>query len=179
AVVIAGDRIVEIGPSQRVGIPKGAQVINASGRFLIPGLWDMHVHFGEAGEALFPALIANGVTSVREMGGDGARAITLRERVKAGSLLGPRIKAAGLILESPWLIQMVERLNGESFTGKRIGVANADDARCAGEAGVNMGADFLKIRTCASREVYLAIAAEAKRAGLPLVGHLPEGISPL
>src|SRR5215510_1821074 len=101
AVVIAGDRIVEIGPSQRVGIPKGAQVINASGRFLIPGLWDMHVHFGEAGEALFPALIANGVTSVREMGGEGKQSFALRDRVKAGLLIGPRIKAAGMILESP------------------------------------------------------------------------------
>jgi imidazolonepropionase-like amidohydrolase len=94
-------------------------------------------------------------------------------------LLGPRIKAAGLILESPRFIQIVERITGESFTGKRIGVANADDARRAVEASVKIGADFLKIRTCASRESYLAIAAEARRAGVPLAGHLPEGINPL
>lgn len=176
-VVIDGHRIIEIGPHQRVRIPKGAQVINSSGKFLIPGLWDMHVHFGKAGEALFPALIANGVTSVREMGGDGERAVALRERVKAGSLLGPRIRAAGLIFESPRFIQIVERITGESFAGKRIGVATPDDARRAVEASVKMGADFLKIRTSASRASYLAIAAEAKRAGLPLVGHLPDGIS--
>jgi imidazolonepropionase-like amidohydrolase len=178
-VVIAGDRIIELGPSQRVRVPRDAQVINANGKFLIPGLWDMHVHLGEGGAALFPALLANGVTSVREMGGSGELALTLREKVKAGSLLGPRIKAAGLILESPRFIQMVERINGESLTGKRIGVANAADARSAIEANVKMGADFLKIRTCASRESYLAITAEAKRAGLPLAGHLPDGISPL
>lgn len=178
-VVIVGDRIVEVGPHQRVRIPEDAQIINAGGKFLIPGLWDMHAHFGEGGAALFPALIANGVTSVREMGGSGEQALALRERVKSGSLLGPRIKATGLILESPRFIQIVERINGESFTGKRIGVANADDARRAIEANVKLGADFLKIRTSASRDSYLAIAAEARRAGLPLVGHLPEGIDPL
>jgi len=178
-VVFVGDRIVEVGPHQRVRVPEDAQIINAGGKFLIPGLWDMHAHFVEGGAALFPALIANGVTSVREMGGSGEQALALRERVKSGSLLGPRIKATGLILESPRFIQIVERINGESLTGKRIGVANADDARRAIEANVKLGADFLKIRTSASRDSYLAIAAEAKRAGLPLVGHLPEGISPL
>lgn len=178
-VVISGDRIIEIGPPRQVRIPQGAQIINARGKFLIPGLWDMHVHVGTAGEALFPALIANGITSVREMGGQGEQTLALRDRVKAGSLLGPRIKATGLILESPRFIQIVERITGDSFTGKRIGVAGADEARRAVEANAQMGADFLKIRTCASRETYLAIAAEAKRAGLPLVGHLPDGISPI
>jgi imidazolonepropionase-like amidohydrolase len=178
-VVVVGARIDEVGPHQHVRIPEGAQIINANGKFLIPGLWDMHAHFESGGAALFPALIANGVTSVREMGGSGEQALALRERVKSGSLLGPRIKAAGLILESPRFIQFVESLNVGSFTGKRIGVANADDARRAIEANVKMGADFLKIRTSASRDSYLAIAAEAKRAGLPLAGHLPEGISPL
>jgi imidazolonepropionase-like amidohydrolase len=176
-VILEGDRIIEIGPAARVRIPKHAQVVDARGNFLIPGMWDMHVHFGSAGEAIFPALIANGVTSVREMGGMGELAMALREKVKAGSLLGPRIKAAGLILESPRFIQLVERVTGESFAGKRIGVANSDDAHRAVETCAKLGADFVKIRTAASRASYLAIAAEAKRAGLPLVGHLPDGIS--
>src|SRR5262249_16214161 len=141
--VIVGGRIVYIGPLRQVSIPKNAQIINASGKFLIPGSWDMHVHFGAAGEAIFPILIANGVTSVRQMGGDGEQAIALRERVKAGTLLGPRIKATGLILESPRFIQVIEKITGESFAGKRIGVANADDARRAVEANVKFGSDFL------------------------------------
>jgi imidazolonepropionase-like amidohydrolase len=176
-VIVEGDRIIEIGPVTRVRIPKGAQIVNGRGNFLIPGLWDMHVHFGPIGETIFPALIANGVTSVREMGGIGEQAMELRKRVQDGSLLGPRIKAAGLILESPRFIQMLEKVTGESFAGKRIGVANADDARSAVETCARLGADFLKIRTSASRAAYLAIAAEAKRAGLSLVGHLPNGIS--
>ena len=176
-VIIAGDRIIEIGPATRVRIPSGARVVNARGNFLMPGLWDMHVHFGPIGETIFPALIANGVTSVREMGGIGEPAMALRNKVQDGSLLGPRIKTAGLILESPRFIQMIERVTGESFAGKRIGVANSDDARRAVETCLKLGADFLKIRTSASRAAYLAIAAEAKRAALPLVGHLPYGIS--
>ena len=178
-VLVVRNRIAAIGKTGKVRIPRTAKIVDARGKYLIPGLWDMHVHLGEGGAALFPALLANGVTNVREMGGSGEQALALRERVKSGSLLGPRIKATGLILESPRFIQIVERINGVSFTGKRIGVANAADARRAIEANVKMGADFLKIRTCASRESYLAISAEAKRAGLPLVGHLPEGISPL
>jgi imidazolonepropionase-like amidohydrolase len=176
-VVIEGDRIIDVGP--RPSIPKGAQVVNAAGKFLIPGLWDMHTHLGKTGEVMFPALLSNGVTSVREMGGDGETTIALREKVKRGELLGPRIKATGLILESPRFIQLLERITGESLAGKRIGVANADDAKRAVEANVKMGADFLKIRTHASRDAYLAIASEARRAGLPLVGHLPFGISAL
>ena len=176
-VVIEGDRIVDVGP--RSPIPKGAQVINAAGKFLIPGLWDMHTHLGKAGEVVFPPLIANGVTSVREMGGDGEITIALRERVKRGEILGPRIKATGLILENPRFIQMLERITGDSYAGKRLGVANADDAKRAIEANVKMGADFLKIRTSASRDAYFAIASEARRVGLPLVGHLPFGISAL
>lgn len=177
AVVIIDGRIAEIGPDKQVRIPKDAQVVNARGKFLIPGLWDMHAHFGEAGESLLPALLANGVTSVREMGGDGELALRLREQVKSGSLLGPRIKCAGQILESPRFIQLVERLSGESLAGKRVGIANAGDARRAIEAAAQSGADFLKIRTNASRASYLAIAAEARRVGLPLVGHAPVGVS--
>ena len=174
-VVIEGDRIIDIGPQAQ--IPKGAQVVNAAGKFLMPGLWDMHTHLGKPGEVVFPALISNGVTSVREMGGDGEATIALREKVKRGEVLGPRIKATGLILENPRFIQVLERITGESLAGKRIGVANADDAKRAVEANVKMGADFLKIRTHASRDAYFAIASEARRVGLALVGHLPSGIS--
>src|SRR5262245_19925289 len=128
-VVIVGDRIVEVGPHQRVRIPEDAQIINAGGKFLIPGLWDMHAHFAGGGAASCPGRIGNGGTSVREMGGSREQALARRECVKSGSLLRPRINASVLMLESPRFIQIVERINGESVAGKRIGVANADDAR--------------------------------------------------
>jgi imidazolonepropionase-like amidohydrolase len=177
-VVITGDRITTIAPSRTVRISKGQQVVDGSGKFLVPGLWDMHVHIDLVGEAGLPLFIANGVTGVRDMGGGDFLTIKRwRERIEAGSLVGPHIKSPGPILESTRFVQMLERITGESMTGRRIGIATADEAAKAVDAVAALGVDFLKIRTNASRESYLAIAAEAKRLGLPLVGHAPSGIS--
>ena len=68
-VVVTGNRLTDVGQFGKVRIPKGAQIINATGKFLIPGLWDMHFHIKET-ERTFPLFIANGVTGVRNMGGD-------------------------------------------------------------------------------------------------------------
>ena len=69
-VVVTGDRIVAVGRTGRVKAPAGAQVIDATGKYLIPGLWDMHVHLSHATELSLPTLVANGVLGVRDMGGD-------------------------------------------------------------------------------------------------------------
>ena len=177
-VVVTGDRITELGPSDKVKLAKGERVIDARGKFLIPGLWDMHVHLDRVGEAGLALFIANGVTSVRDMGGGEFASIKLwRKKIADRSLTGPRIKASGPILESARFIQLLERVNGESLAGKRVGVANAAEAAKAVDSIAALGVDFLKIRTNASRDAYLAIAAEAKRVGLPLVGHAPNGVS--
>ena len=68
-VLITDERITEIGRSGSVRIPRGAQVFNATGKFLIPGLWDMHVHLSWTKATALPVLIVNGVTSVRDLGG--------------------------------------------------------------------------------------------------------------
>ena len=68
-VVITGNRIANLGKTGKMRIPKGAQVIDGAGKFLIPGLWDMHMHLSLTTEPTLPAFIANGVTSVRDMGG--------------------------------------------------------------------------------------------------------------
>lgn len=177
-VVITGDRITQLGPTGKVKVPGDAQVVDARGKFLIPGLWDMHVHLDRVGEGGLPLFIANGVTSVRDMGGgDFAQIRVWRERITRESLLGPRIKASGPILESTRFIQLLERLGGESLAGKRVGVGGAAEALKAVDSIKILGVDFLKIRTNASRDAYLAIAVEAKRAGLHLVGHAPNGVS--
>lgn len=177
-VVIVGDRITDIGPSAKIKIPKNAQVIDGRGKFLIPGLWDMHAHVNEIGEAGLALFIANGVTGIREMGGgDFAQLKSWREKIENGTMIGPRIKLSGPILESTRFIQMLERFEGKSFAGRRVGVASEAEVAPAIESIKNLGVDFLKIRTNASAAVYLAIAAEAKRVGLSLVGHAPNGVS--
>jgi imidazolonepropionase-like amidohydrolase len=130
-----------------------------------------------AGETALPLFIAQGVTSVRDMGGDFALVKLLRERIVAGTLLGPRVKAAGPILESARFIDIMKQGMGEAVAAQRIGVGSAAEAGQAVASIARLGSDFIKIRTNASRASYLAIAAEAKRVGLPLVGHAPRGLS--
>ena len=172
--VISGDRIATLGEAGKVATPKDALVVDGTGKFLIPGLWDMHVHLTMFGETALPLLIAQGVTSVRDMGGDFAQVKLLRERIAAGALLGPRVKAAGPILESA---RFIASIGDKEIAAQRIGVSSASEATQAVASIARLGPDFIKIRTNASRESYLAIAAEAKRVGLPLVGHAPRGVS--
>jgi len=176
-VVISGDRIVTLGEAGKVATPKDSLVVDGTGKFLIPGLWDMHVHLTKVEETALPLFLAQGVTSVREMGGDFARVKLMRDRIAAGSLVGPRVKAAGPILESARFIENMKRGMGAADPALRIGVGNATEAAQAVASIARLSPDFIKIRTNASRESYLAIAAEAKRVGLPLVGHAPRWLS--
>jgi imidazolonepropionase-like amidohydrolase len=146
-VIIAGDRITEIGQTGKIKIPKGAQIVDARGKFLIPGLCDF--------------------SQIKEW----------REKISRGAMIGPRIKAAGVILESPLFIKRIEQILNQSMEGKRIGVANTADAQKAADLIKEMGADFIKIRTNAGRDAYFAMASEAKRVGLALVGHAPNAVS--
>src|SRR5262245_32773499 len=176
-VVISGDRIAALGEAGKIATPKDSLVVDGTGKFLIPGLWDMHVHLRLLEETALPLFLAQGVTSVRDMGGDFAQVKLLRDRIATGTLLGPRVKAAGPILESAGFIEQMKRRRGEAVAAQRIGVRSAAEAAQAVASITRLGPDFIKIRTNASRESYLAIAAEAQRVGLPLVGHAPRGLS--
>src|SRR5262245_53375449 len=94
-VLVRGDRIATVGGRNEVIVPADAMVIDGTGRFLIPGLWDMHVHLSAATEASLPLLIAAGVTGVRDMGSDLAELKRWRREIDSGHLIGPRIIMAG------------------------------------------------------------------------------------
>src|SRR5437773_4250495 len=101
-VVITGDRIAEIDSVGKVSAPKEAQVVDATGKFLIPGLWDMHVHTSY--KEFLTLFVANGVTGVRDMGGSSEEFELLQHwqrEIRAGALTGPRIVAAGIIIDGP------------------------------------------------------------------------------
>lgn len=176
-VIIRDGVIVEIGDAQRIKVPRDARRVNAQGKFLIPGLWDMHVHLDFAGESALPLFIANGVTGIRDMGGDFLLIKKWRDAISSGTLVGPRIKTSGPILENPKAIERYEKLMQISMANSRIGVAAPEGAADKITYLAKLGVDFLKIRTNANRETYLAIAAEAKRQGLTFVGHAPVGLS--
>ena len=101
-VIITGDRITEIAKTEKVAIPKHAQVIDGKGKFLIPGLWDMHVHTVRKGlpENYFPMFIANGVTGVRDMAADLGFLKQIRKDINEGRRVGPRI-VAGPMVDGP------------------------------------------------------------------------------
>jgi imidazolonepropionase-like amidohydrolase len=174
-VVIVNGRIIAVGPSARIKSRKGARVIDAQGKFLIPGLWDMHVHIAGLNadpawskKVLLPLLIANGITGVRDMGGDLDTLLSWKREVESGALLGPDMVASG-----PFLVGSGKK------TAEQYPVANGDEARAAVRDLKRRGADFIKIISLPSKEVFFAVADEAKKQGIPFAGHLPFQVSAL
>jgi hypothetical protein len=163
-LVVKGERIAALGKSGKIHLPSDAKVIDARGKFLIPGLWDMHVHLGDR-EIFFPLFLANGVTGVRDMGNsleDFERLNRWRKEISQGELLAPRIVAASPILDGSKLATL-------GF----IPVTSEAEARKAVIDFKEQGADFIKVLDLLPRDAYFAIAAESKRQKIPFVGHLP------
>lgn len=165
-VVLRHDRIAAVGSAASVRVPRDAQVFPARGRFLIPGLWDMHVHLSVARASALPVLIANGVTAVRDMGGLLDELDRWRAGIERGVLAGPRIFRAGPMV------------NGKAFNNLQIALEDASEARGAVRALQKSGADFIKIHAAISRDAYFAVAAECKRLGIRFSGHIPRVINP-
>jgi amidohydrolase family protein len=171
-VIVTGETITEIGKFGKIEFPKNSQVIDATGKFLIPGLWDMHVHLTKIGENALPLFIANGVTSVRDMGGDYVDVLKWRKEAADGTRLAPRIKTPGALLESAENVARMKREGTVEPVDKfRIGAATPEEARKAVDLMASLGVDFIKFRTTASPETYKAIAEESKAKGLMFVGH--------
>jgi len=170
-LVIKGQRIAEMGKAHGVKIPKGATVIDGRGKFLIPGLWDMHVHtiFGDwipkDENLILPLFVANGVTGVRDMGGDLDALKDWRARIAAGKLLGPRMVIAGPMLDGP-----TPRFPSSAP------IATAEDGRETVDRLKNAGVDFIKVQSLIPRDGYFAAAAEARKIGIPFVGHVPDAV---
>lgn len=177
-VLIAGNRIVEVSPTGRSRVASGAHVVDARGKYLIPGLWDMHVHLTDGGATALPLFVAHGVTGVRDMGGDWKVVYGWRDRIEAGETVGPRVKTAGSIIEDArWLEAVLSIPEGRAALERspRMGVGTVEEARAAVDSLVRLGVDFIKVRTFPPREVYFAVVEAAHRQDLHVVGHLPGG----
>jgi imidazolonepropionase-like amidohydrolase len=158
-VVLQGDRIVSVGGP----IPPGAQVIEARGRTLLPGLWDMHVHLGDADGILH---LASGVTTVRDMGNDVATLAARVARYDAGTEVGPRVLRAGLI-DGP----------GELAAPTGVLAATEADARAAVNRFADAGYLQIKIYSSVKPELVPVIAGAARDRGLRVSGHIPNGMN--
>jgi Amidohydrolase family len=177
-VVVVGDRIAALGKSGTVRLPTDVQVIDATGKYLIPGLWDMHLHWAPWET---PLLVANGVTGIREMGSDCHPAFSNRDcleevrvwqkRIEAGEL-GPRLLAL-----SSWPVMARSRWPAKSPRGLAedlpafYAASTAEQGRQLARYFAERKVDFIKVSGHLSRDGFLGLAAEARRLGLKIAGH--------
>ena len=165
-VRIQDGRIVRVEKSSPAAAGKRAGVLDGSGRFVIPGLWDMHVHLSWTTASALPVLVANGVTGVRDLGSDLVEIDAWRAQIAAGLLVGPRIVRAGPIL------------NGKSFNRYQLITGGPDQARGIVRTLKQVGVDCIKVHRRVPREDYFAIVDEARKQGLVVVGHIPMAVTP-
>lgn len=168
-VLIKKNKIERIG--KRLKGDKGSTIIDGLGKYLIPGLWDMHIHCltDNRYEWVFPLLIANGITGVREMGNNLSfdRINQIRDSTSEGKMIGPRIGATtAQILEGPGPTSL-------SVVDVFTRVGSVDKARQLVREYKQHGMDFIKTYNLLPRDVYLAIIDEAKRQKIPVGGHVP------
>lgn len=156
------ERIVE---SSASGLPTGGRTIDGSGLYLMPGLVDAHVHFYDA-PVFGRLMLANGVLLVRDTGMPNDYILPLRDELNRGDIIGPEMMATGWILDGyPRLIPSIS-----------LGLRTAEEARAAVQQQAAAGVDMVKVYSGLDEDVYLAILDEAQRAGLKVVGHVPESV---
>ena len=163
-VLIRGNRIEKI--ASHVSPPRGARVIRADGKFLIPGLWDMHVHVWDA-DLAFPLFLASGVTGVRNMGGHPEDLKRWREELYDGKRVGPRLIAGGPVVDGPPPIH----------ADHSVVVETVADGRAVVDKLQADGWDFIKVYDNVPRAAYFGIADEAKKKQIPFVGHVPLSVT--
>jgi hypothetical protein len=164
-VVVSGERISKIGRTGKVKVPEDSQVVDAAGKFLIPGLWDMHAHT-LVKETFFALYLANGVTGIRDMYNPLAQFAEWRREILEGKILGPRIVASHTIVDGPRPVWPLS-----------IPAGNEAEGRAAVISLKRRGADFVKVYSLLPREAYFAIADEAKKQGMTFAGHVPLAVS--
>jgi imidazolonepropionase-like amidohydrolase len=170
-VVLNGNRIRSVSPGKTAKYPRNSPSVNCRGLFLIPGLWDMHVHlvfgdwFPDAREISLPLFIANGVTGVRDMGSELDTVQEWRNEIEAGRLIGPRIYTPGPMLDGP-----------KPRFPSSVAIATPEDARRAVADLKRRGADFIKLQSLIPREAVFAIAEEAEKQEISFEGHVPDAV---
>ena len=167
-VLVEGDRIVTVGPADAVAVPSGATMVDGTGKFLLPGLADMHAHIGgdyrpgqTAPRADLLLYLATGVTTIRNAVGS-QDVLRLASAINDGTLLGPRMEVASPLLEGE-----------DAVWDFAVRVLSADEARAAVRRFAAEGFESIKVYHTLSREAYLAVADEARRLGVTFFGHVP------
>lgn len=168
AVRISAKRIVDVMPAADARIPPGTRIIDATGQFLIPGLWDMHAHYFDVDtpgspEVTFPLSVAHGVTGARDVGGYLDLLLSWRAEVDAGRIVGPRIVGTGPLIDGVPVV----------YPPMSVVARTPDDGRRIVDALAARGGDFVKAYEMLRPDTFFAIVDQAKKRGLPVVAHVP------
>ena len=166
-VLVDDGRVRAIGHVGQIAIPAGAIRVDGRGQFLVPGLWDMHVHF-EGPPEILGVFLAAGVTGVRVMWGSATH-VDYRERIARGELVGPELYVGGTIVEGepPPELRDVIRTEGRALVRTR------GDGIAVVERQAEQGYDFIKVYNNVPEDAYRGIVAAAERLGIPVAGHVP------
>jgi imidazolonepropionase-like amidohydrolase len=189
-VIVRGEKIEAIGPLAEQKIPKDARVIDGTGRFLLPGLWDMHTHFTHDRSSL-ALFLAHGITAVRDMGSvafkrvddkaeylprDAALELIIQTRddIRGKKLLGPTIFTGGMIVTGP-----NPNTPSDPPSPIHLVVKTPAEARATVNKLADLKVDFIKVHARLTRECFFTIMEEAKKRHLPVVGHVPLALNPI
>jgi hypothetical protein len=166
-LVIEGEKITAITTAAAAHVPTGARIVIGTGKFLIPGLWDMHVHLGYLANQL-PVFVAFGVTGVQDMGSNFEQTSAWRQAIETGKAIGPHILTSG------------PPVNGVASDDDKLPVIVAktpEEARKAFDRLYEMDVDFIKILSGLSADSYFALAEQARHWHKRFEGHIPASIS--
>ncbi len=162
-VLLQGGKVLKVGPAATVAIPKGARVIRAAGKTVLPGLWDMHAHFQQAEWG--PAYLAAGVTTVRDCGNEFAYINAVQQTIDSGQGVGPRILKAGIIDGDGPMALGIVRANTTAEAAQVVRMYKAN------------GYAQIKLYSSVKPEIVRAVCEEAHRVGFTVTGHIPEGMN--
>jgi imidazolonepropionase-like amidohydrolase len=167
-VRVSGDRIVEVAPSGAVRLPPEARVVDGRGRFLIPGLWDMHAHFFDVDapgcpEVTFPLSVAHGVTGARDVEGYLDLLLSWRAEIEAGRIIGPTIIGTGPMIDGVPVV----------YPPMAVVARTPDDGRRIVDMLAARGADLVKAYEMLRRDTFFAVVDQARKRGLPVAAHVP------
>ena len=165
SVIIRNGRIAEIGPSAQVRVPEGASVVDGTGKYLVPGFFEMHAHTSKTRASALGLYVTYGVTTIRDQGSEHSEVLRWRREIRDGSRVGPRMFIAGPYLESLRNIQRMRRDPPESrvepFERARIPIGSPADARRVIDSLSKLELDHFKVRTVQDSATYLALARAA------------------
>lgn len=165
-VLLRGNRIERVDSAPRITLPRDIEVVDGARRFLMLGLWDMHVHLDDAHTA--GQLLGWGITGARIMGGGLEETLALRTQIRAGTSRGPRLVVVGVALRGP---------QAAGDTGFEV-VRTPDEGRRVVDSLAARHVDFIKVHEGLSPAAWFAIARAAHRHGIPLTGHVPAQLTP-